>query len=410
MRRKPDISPALYALAESMKGLGRLYITGGYVRNCLMNLRTDDIDIAAAIPAERIIDLLEGSAYSVSPINLRLGTLKIEQGEEYYEYTAFRADSYPRSSGVHKPIEVEFVSDMARDYKRRDFTVNALYYDILGDEVIDLGGGINDIEARMLRAVDDPRRVFAEDGLRIMRLARFAAELDYEVAEATLAGARANAQLLLDIAPERINVEWNKLLNSDLKYRLNAGAPVRGLELLQSIGALDVLFPDIVFNPFAYALKATGRLRLAVLIVNSDNAPETLSRRLRALKFRNADIKYILAMKAMFSLRIRSERTAAEVIADYPDEAAELASLLEVSGRRNEADIMYVLLTRAAREQLPDRVSALKIKGEDLIELGVPEATRARAMRELLIVSLIKGYKERKEQLVALREDTGWKG
>jgi tRNA nucleotidyltransferase/poly(A) polymerase len=410
MRRKPNPTPKLYSLAERLKDLGPLYITGGYVRNSLMGIKTDDIDIAAAIPPERIIERLIGSDYKVTPVNLRLGTLKIECTDEYYEYTAFRSDSYPLSSGVHKPSEVEFVSDIATDFRRRDFTVNALYYDILNEEIIDIGGGIADMDNRILRAVDDPMRVFSEDGLRIMRMARFAAELDYSVDEATLAGARNNSKLLQDIAPERIVIEWNKLLDSDLKYGLNGGAPVRGMEILKSVGALDILFSDIIFNYFGNLLKTVGKLRLASLIVNFDNSAETLGKRLRALKFKNEVIKYILALKAMFTVKIKLERTAAEFIADYPDEAADLARLLEISDRMNESDILYGLLAKAAKEELPDRVSALKIRGADLIELGVPEAARAGLLRELIIVSLLKGLNERNGQLTALREDTGWKG
>ena len=151
-----------------------VYVVGGYVRNSLRSLRPTDIDLAGPYPVS-VLKL--PSKYRVKTVNFRLGTAQIKCGKEVYEYTPFRVESYDKG---HTPSEVCFTTDIKQDALRRDFTCNSVYYDVINDELIDLCGGINDIEKGILRSIR-PERTLSADGLRILRLIRFAAQLGFKI-------------------------------------------------------------------------------------------------------------------------------------------------------------------------------------------------------------------------------------
>ena len=103
-----------------------IYLVGGAVRNELIGLPCSDIDICGALSPERLAEETVG-LFTVRDVNPRVGTVKLSRGEESFEYTTFRRDSYPLESGQHTPSEVTFVSTPEEDAFRRDFTVNAIY-------------------------------------------------------------------------------------------------------------------------------------------------------------------------------------------------------------------------------------------------------------------------------------------
>ena len=174
-----------------------LYITGGYVRNCLLNLKTSDIDICGAKTTKEVIDLLQDSEFVCKNAYPRMGTLKIlcKTGESF-EYTAFREEEY---NFGHTPKKVKFVDDIGLDAKRRDFKINAVYYDILSQKIVDPAGGLQDIENREISCVIDPDEVFKFDGLRLLRLVRFSAELNFKIERKTYLAAIKNSEKLSEI-------------------------------------------------------------------------------------------------------------------------------------------------------------------------------------------------------------------
>ena len=161
-----------------------------------------------------------------------------------FEHTTFRSDSYAPGGG-HRPVSVAFSDRLEADAFRRDFTVNALYADLCTGDILDPTGGLADLKAGLLRATSpDPARIMGDDALRVMRLARFSGELGFAPEPATLAAARGNAAGLQEISGERIRDELNKILLADLKYG-KPGAVYRGLEILESLGALDSVLPEL---------------------------------------------------------------------------------------------------------------------------------------------------------------------
>ena len=174
-----------------------LYVVGGSVRDFLAGFpkrENPDWDICAAGKEEDFIAAAEKCGLTVKSVYRNTGTVKLKDnaGAEY-EFTRFRSDKYVR--GEHTPSKITFTNDMKTDARRRDFCANAIYYDIKADKICDPLGGCKDIENKTLRTVMPARKVFGEDGLRLMRLARQSAELGFSPDEEALSGAREHRAL-----------------------------------------------------------------------------------------------------------------------------------------------------------------------------------------------------------------------
>ena len=132
-----EVSNNLKRLAQLTYAQGhKLYVVGGYVRNMLLGYDINDIDIAGSMLVDDMQVLCESAGYKCDVINKKLGTLLIKKDSEQYEYTTFRKEVYD-DSGKHSPDEVYFVTDPKEDAGRRDFTVNAMFYDILDNQLLD---------------------------------------------------------------------------------------------------------------------------------------------------------------------------------------------------------------------------------------------------------------------------------
>ncbi len=223
-----------------------LYAVGGYVRNFLLGqIISEDIDLAGSFTEEELVALLETERFNVLARYKHTGTVVFSDGKNKYEYTAFRNESYNRG-GQHTPDEVTFTDDIEDDARRRDFKCNAVYYDIKQDKIVDVLGGVYDIENKILNTVRDADVVFASDGLRLMRLVRFAEELNFKPTKYIVERARDFRENIKDISKERIYDELKKILVSDTKYPFsNPSGHYDGLKLLDEIGILDIILPEI---------------------------------------------------------------------------------------------------------------------------------------------------------------------
>lgn len=240
---KKQLPRSLVALAEASPK--PLYAVGGSVRDFCAGKTLGahtDWDLASPMSEDELIERAQICGFRVRAVYRNTGTVKLEDGEGCgYEFTRFRSDTYVR--GLHTPSEITFTDDLCTDAKRRDFCANAVYYDVKRGEFVDPLGGIPDIRARKLRTVREAERVFGEDGLRLMRLARIAAETGFSPDENALRGAYCNRQLIRDIAPERIFSELRLLLSADSKSGLEG--PYRGLTLLKETGVLAEILPEL---------------------------------------------------------------------------------------------------------------------------------------------------------------------
>ncbi len=222
-----------------------LYVVGGAVRNYLIDgSLSTDLDIAGAIPASQFVKELNDFGIKESAIYPRTGTVMFSDGAFHYEYTAFRRDKYV--GGEHLPEKSEFTEDISEDALRRDFKCNAIYYDVINDKIIDLLGGVEDIKNKTLSTVAEPDKVFSVDGLRLMRLARFAGELNFQPTYEVIQSAKKYADNILDISPERIFNELKLILNADGKYTFSD--PIghyTALKILDHTRVLDKILPEL---------------------------------------------------------------------------------------------------------------------------------------------------------------------
>ncbi|MGN1104934.1 MAG: CCA tRNA nucleotidyltransferase, partial [Candidatus Coproplasma sp.] len=224
-----------------------LYVVGGICRDRLANItpKALDWDICAPLSAFEVADKAKEIGINVTAVYKNTGTVKLEADGDSFEYTSFRTDKYVR--GIHTPVSVYFTEDITLDACRRDFKCNAVYYDIVRGEYVDPLGGIADIEAKRLTTVADPVKVFGEDGLRLMRLARIAVQTGFTPTDECISGAYANASLIKDIAAERVWTELNSILTADFKYGVEGGQ-YTGLKILEKIGVLDILLPELTLG------------------------------------------------------------------------------------------------------------------------------------------------------------------
>ena len=205
---KLTLDPGAAALLDTLHAAGyAAYAVGGCVRDSLLGRTAHDWDLCTSALPQQVMELF-GTEQCI-PTGLQHGTVTIKYGGQLYETTTFRTEgSY--TDGRH-PDEVQFVPDVREDLARRDFTINAMAYNV-AEGLVDPFGGQKDLQNGLLRAVGEPQQRFTEDALRILRLYRFAARFGFALDAATARAARQLAPHLDCISAERIQEELAKLL------------------------------------------------------------------------------------------------------------------------------------------------------------------------------------------------------
>ena len=219
------------ALVERLQGAGfAAFWVGGCVRDFLLGREPGDYDIVTSALPEQIEALFRRTV----PVGRKFGVLVVVENKHQFQVATFRAEA-DYQDGRH-PGTVSF-GDAQADARRRDFTVNGLFYDPVQRQLHDWVGGQADLRARLVRTIGSPQERFAEDHLRLLRAVRFAAQLQFELEPATLAAIQANAPKIATISAERIREELQKL------FRPPHAA--RGLELLRQSGLLEQVLPEL---------------------------------------------------------------------------------------------------------------------------------------------------------------------
>lgn len=236
-------------LAQAFESQGTpLYLVGGAVRNALLQVDPTDFDACGAVLPEMVQALATACGYSARVRSGEMGTVDICCADGQLEYTPFRVESYAQG-GEHRPARVCFTHSLPQDARRRDFTINALYAHAGTGELVDPCGGIHDLAQGVLRAcANDAHETMQDDGLRILRMVRFAGELQLTPDTALMDAACAHVHNLLDLSPLRIFGEWQRICLCDTRY------PTRGqgtekllyaMELLHRTGAMQALCPEL---------------------------------------------------------------------------------------------------------------------------------------------------------------------
>jgi tRNA nucleotidyltransferase (CCA-adding enzyme) len=231
-------------LCQRLQDAGhRSWVVGGCVRDELLaeleasdaeskRRERNDWDIATSARPEQVSACFR----RVIPTGIQHGTVTVLLGKEQYEVTTLRGEtSY---TDGRRPDSVYFVNDIRDDLARRDFTVNAIAYDVLADRLIDPFGGVEDLAARCLRAVGRASERFAEDGLRVLRAARFVATLEFSLEADTERAILPSLDSYRKVSAERIRDEWLKTMKAE--------RPSRAFEVMRAHGMLAITAPELL--------------------------------------------------------------------------------------------------------------------------------------------------------------------
>lgn len=227
----PSLSEIARSIVQRLKqaGFTALY-AGGCVRDRLMRAEPHDYDIATDARPEQVQKLFPRTV----SVGAHFGVIVVLEGGNEFQVATFRNDGQYLDG--RRPENVTF-SSAEEDAKRRDFTVNGLFYDPIEEQLIDYVGGQQDLANKCLRAIGNPYERFREDRLRMMRAARFATTLGFDLEGATWRAVCENAAHIHEVSAERIREELMKILLSPRR--------VRGFDLLDESGLLREILPEI---------------------------------------------------------------------------------------------------------------------------------------------------------------------
>ena len=229
MIRHPEAEAIVRRLADSGH---RTVYAGGCVRDALLDRAYPDVDIATSATPDQVQAIFPKAS---DPQGKAFGVIRLKQGDHVFEIATFRVDG-PYLDG-RRPSSVKFTTP-EEDARRRDFTVNGMFFDPLKNEVLDFVGGQKDLEKKIIRAIGDPAARFTEDRLRLFRAIRFAVQLGFTIEPKTWEALVRLAPESKNLAPERVRDELVKILTS--------GDPARGLDLLHDSGLVAVWLPELL--------------------------------------------------------------------------------------------------------------------------------------------------------------------
>lgn len=211
-----------------------LSLVGGPVRDLFLGRVATDLDFTTDATPDQTLAAVRGWADATWEIGRDFGTIGMRRGDQQLEITTYRAEAYDPSS--RKPI-VAFGDSLEDDLVRRDFTINAMALRLPSMELVDPHGGVRDLAAGVLRTPGSPHSSFDDDPLRMMRAARFASQLDLQVAPEVLAAMTEMHERLEIVSAERVREELIKLICGR--------SPRRGVEIMVDTGLADVVLPEV---------------------------------------------------------------------------------------------------------------------------------------------------------------------
>jgi len=412
------------------------YFVGGCVRDQLRGVEPEDFDVATSARPETIESLFPRTI----PVGRQFGVMIIMEGGHSFQVATFRAESdYP--DGRH-PRQVTF-ADAVTDARRRDFTINGLFFDPIAARLFDWVGGEADLRAKLLRTIGDPKERFAEDHLRLLRAVRFAAQLELAIEPDTLAAVRSGPSRILHVSAERIRDELLKL------FRPPHAA--RGLELLRETGLLEQVLPEIAdtigceqspeFHPegtvFEHLLKVLAQLPADAApslpwagLLHDVGKPATASRDpdsgqihfygheragaemagriLERLKFPRRQIEEVVSSvrhHMQFKDAPRMRKSTLRRMLLRPTFPLELAlHRIDCLGSHGRLDHYEFLMEEARRLEQQPAIRPPLVTGSDLIGLGMkPGPEMGRVLREIR-------EKQLEDELSSKAEALAWAG
>ena len=355
-------------IISRLEGAGEeAYIVGGSLRDALLGLAPHDYDVATSALPEKTASVF--SDMRVIETGLKHGTLTVLSDSHPIEITTFRVDGIYQDS--RHPESVFFTQRISEDLSRRDFTVNAMAYSE-SRGLVDIFGGRADLDARIIRAVRDPRERFTEDALRILRAFRFSAQLGFDIHPDTLLACREKREGIGRLSAERICSELFKLVSS--------AEPVKPLLQMKELGILEYIFGE--YSPSDQIIKLLtgmqndGAARIGFLLTEADE--ERAREILNSLKCSNKQKATALAVRRGAAFKVSEPKDAGRLAAlsgDHSRFALRASVLLGISPEESE---IWLGESRA-----PRGIGDLAVSGRDIMALGGKGAEIGRVLEAL---------------------------
>ena len=382
MKRFEFSKGAEFATSRLTKAGFSSFLVGGAVRDMVMGKEPHDFDLTTSATPDEMLEIFKD--VTTFETGVTHGTVGVFFEGETVEITTFRADG--DYSDHRHPEKVSFSRELRDDLSRRDFTVNAMAYS-KDRGLVDLFGGKEDIEKKLIRCVGNPEKRFDEDALRILRALRFASVLGFDIEEETNTAIHRHHELLSFVSKERITEEIKKAIDGD-------AFPLVADEFY------DVL--KLIFGDYKIALKSAekGMVRLAVFLFSLNDTEKGM----RALTLTRKEKDMItVALDIASDFKATTETDIKKLMSKNGKDAVILALevLFCVRGEEHFSELLD--LAKALDAVTPD---TLMIKGRDVIAEGVPPSAEVGKMIASLIDDVIEGrVKNEKDALISeLRE------
>jgi|SRR5690554_1247174 len=348
------------------------YVVGGAVRDYLLGIKVSDYDLATNAKPEVIISLFK--KYNMHTKGLKHGTVTVFINGEQIEITTFRIED--KYIDHRRPKTVKFINNLYEDLARRDFTINAFAYN---KKLYDYFNGREDLQNRLIRCVGDSEARFSEDALRIIRALRFSAQLNFTIEENTRQAIFTHKDLLNHISSERITIELDKILNSNIEN-----------VLIPYFDVFKVIIPELEINQTKENLQIIKKLPkkkellIAGLLYKVKDSQTILLR----LKYSNKIIKNVLTILENANIKIKKDKiNIKKILLDIDlNDFENIYTFQKAKGLKLNIDTE---LKEALDEDY--RVEHLDIKGSDLIAFGVPKNEQIGIILRKLIIKVIEG-------------------
>jgi tRNA nucleotidyltransferase (CCA-adding enzyme) len=435
------LPPSVKMIIDSLEAAGfEAFAVGGCVRDSILDREPDDWDITTSAHPADVKRLFSRTVDT----GIDHGTVTVLTGGRAHEVTTYRVDGEYRD--FRHPEEVSFTSSLSEDLARRDFTVNAMAYNEKTG-LVDLFGGMDDLQRKVIRCVGNPEERFAEDALRILRAVRFSAQLGFQIDRRTMRAIRGLAQNLSKISAERICTELMKLITSDHPMYLKKAWELGITKVI--LPEFDAMMETPQHTPYHYlnvgehtlaamnAVQNDKILRLTMLLHDTgkparrttdhwgidhfkEHGPvsvEIADRVMHRLKMDNDTIKRVKILIRYHDWRMHPEekevrRAMAKVGADlfpylmqvqYADAMAQSDYIKEQTLER----IMNVwdVSRKIEAEHQCISLSQLAITGRDLMEIGYPQGPEiGKALHQALDAVIDEPEKNNREFLLSVAE------
>ena len=435
-KMKIDLPEKVNRIIETLKAHGyEAYAVGGCVRDSILGRKPEDWDITTSAQPEETKKLFPRTFDT----GIEHGTITVLLGKEGFEVTTYRIDGKYEDS--RHPTEVQFTRSLKEDLLRRDFTINAMAYNEQ-EGLVDIFGGIDDLQKRTIRCVGNAKERFGEDALRILRAVRFAAQLGFTIEDSTQEGIRELAPTLANISAERIQAELVKMLISPnpamLKQAYELGITKVILPEFDEMMRTAQETPHHMYNVGEHTLKAMESirsdkvLRLTMLLHDigkpsmktvdknqvahfkghEEKSEKMANCILKRLKFDNDTLRKVTKLIRYHDYRMPADMTQVRFAMNKIGEELfpfyleiRMADTLAQSEYKREEKLKNLFeIEQCYRKVIEEKqcvsLKGLAVSGSDLIKLGMnPGKELGNLLEELLTLVLNHPEYNNKEQL-----------